>query len=202
MTFGTDPDGATPLVDDERTGLLADWIATREELNLVEQQNVDAGLTPLLRGRARSVDQVLDDQFVRTLHRRMFGQVWVWAGKYRTTERNIGVDPRQVPVAVRDLLADARFWLAPDAAWITPDAALCKVHHRLVAIHPFPNGNGRHARGFTDVLARAIDRPPVTWGGAPDLQTTTPDRDAYLAALRIADRNPDDLGPLVAFARS
>ncbi|MCF4120546.1 mobile mystery protein B [Antribacter sp. KLBMP9083] len=181
-------------------------MATREELNTVEQANIADALTTLLfRRRSRSLDQVLDDKFVRDMHRRMFGDVWAWAGTYRTTERNIGIDPYQVPVAVRDLMDNARHWFADGVTWISPDEALCKVHHRLVAIHPFPNGNGRLARAFTDVLARASGRPPFTWGGGSDLQATNPDRDAYLTALRQIDRNPEDvtaLGALITFARS
>jgi len=206
MTLGPDPDGATPLADDERAGLLADWIATREELNAVEQENVSEALTYLFApSRRHDVARVLDDAFLRDVHARMFGQVWQWAGTYRTTERNIGIDPWQVPMAVRDLMADARFWLAPDATWISSDEALCKLHHRLVAIHPFPNGNGRLARAYTDLLARTAGQPLFTWGARGDLQRATSARDAYLAALRSLDRSPDDpraLAALVGFARS
>jgi Fic-DOC domain mobile mystery protein B len=192
-------------MEDERAGLIADWVATREDLNSAEQANVDEGLSALLRLRRRTLDQVLDDAFLREVHRRMFGRVWAWAGVYRTTGRNIGIDPWQVPIAVRDLLADAGYWLAPDVEWITPDAALCKVHHRLAAIHPFPNGNGRLARGYTDLLARTAGRPLFTWGSGGDLQSATPDRAGYLAALRGLDRTPEDpeaLDALVQFARS
>ncbi|GEL96054.1 mobile mystery protein B [Cellulomonas composti] len=199
----SEPDGATPLDEDERTGLLADWVATRAELNLVEQRGVASGLAPLLRGRRPGLERVLDDQFVRDLHRRMFGAVWEWAGAYRRTERNIGIDPSGIAVAVRDLVDDARLWCAPATTWLTPDEALCKVHHRLVQIHPFPNGNGRHARAYVDVLARSMGHPLFTWGGG-DLQRMTPDRTAYLSALRRLDAVPDDaaaLAALVDFAR-
>ncbi|GMA23624.1 cell filamentation protein [Luteimicrobium album] len=205
MSVGPEPDGATPLADEERVGLIADWVATREDLNVVEQANVARGLTGVLRGRPPSLERALDDVFLRGLHRRLFGAVWSWAGTYRTTERNIGLDPWQVPVAVRSLLDDARYWLAPGVEWITVDQALCQVHHRVVAIHPFPNGNGRTARAYTDALARAAGRPVFTWGGGGDLQRATPDRGAYLRALRALDRGPEDsqaLDALVAFARS
>ncbi|AKU17499.1 mobile mystery protein B [Luteipulveratus mongoliensis] len=200
--FGPEPEGATPLSAEDRRALLADWVATRDDLNLAEQANIAAGRTTVMRGRPLRLDQVLDDTFVRRLHRRMFDQVWAWAGAYRTIELNIGVDPWQVPGAVRDLVADARFWLAPDVGWIAPDVALCKVHHRLVQIHPFVNGNGRHARTFTDVLTRSVGRPLFSWGAGTDLQEVSPDRAAYLAALKRADAHPDDLDDLVAFARS
>jgi len=147
------------------------------------------------------VESILSEQFVRNLHRQMFGKVWRWAGAYRTSETNIGVDPTRISVAVRDLVGNARYWVAPGATWITPETACVRVHHRMVAIHPFPNGNGRHARLFTDLLARSVGVQPFTWGGA-DLDSTGPDRAAYLAALRRADRDPDDLGDLLRFARS
>jgi Fic-DOC domain mobile mystery protein B len=195
-----DPDGATPLTDDERLGLRAAWVATRADLNIAEQDNIADALTRVRRRRLTVAD-VLDDQFVRALHQRMFGGVWSWAGTYRATERNIGVDPARIATAVRDLVADAAYWFAPGVTWTTPDEAACRLHHRLVAIHPFPNGNGRHARAYTDLLLVAAGRPPFSWGGG-DLQRVTPDRGEYLAALRAADRDPDDLAGLVTFARS
>jgi Fic-DOC domain mobile mystery protein B len=161
-----EPEGATPLTEDESHGLLASFVATREDLNVVEQAGIAAARTWVLRSRtARGVEQVLDELFVRRLHARMFGQIWGWAGTYRTTERNIGIDPTSISVAVRTLVDDARLWVAPGTTWITPERACMKVHHTMVSIHPFPNGNGRHARLFCDVLARSLGMSPFTWGG-------------------------------------
>jgi Fic-DOC domain mobile mystery protein B len=150
---------------------------------------------------ARTTDLILDEQFVRHLHKRMYEKVWRWAGVYRTSERNIGIDPTCVPVAVRDLVDNARYWVAPATTWITPELACLRVHHQMVAIHPFPNGNGRHARLFVDLMALRLGLPEFTWGGA-DLNSAGPDRAAYLTALRRADRDPDDLDDLAKFARS
>ena len=132
----------------------------------------------------------------------MFRQVWKWAGLYRQSEPNIGIDPHQIAIAISDLVADAAWWFGPQVTWITPDAALCRIHHRLVAIHPFPNGNGRHAREYANLLAAAVGRPVFTWGSGATLTNTGPDRRAYIAALRAVDRDPEALGPLVEFARS
>ncbi len=196
------PDGATPIDDDEAVGLIPTFVATRADLNLVEQVGIASARTWATRSpAARTVESILSEPFVRQLHRRMFSTVWRWAGTYRATERNIGVDPTRIPVAVRDLVDNARHWVAPGATWTTPELACVRVHHQMVAIHPFPNGNGRHARLFTDLLARSVGVQPFTWGGA-DLDTTGPDRAAYLAALRRADRDPDDLDDLLRFARS
>ncbi len=196
------PDGATPIIDDEAKGLIPTFIATRADLNLVEQTGIAEARAWAVRSPAtRTAEGILSEQFVRNLHRQMYGKVWRWAGTYRTSERNIGADPLRVPVAIRDLVENARYWFAPGTTWITPEMACVRVHHQMVAIHPFPHGNGRHARLFTDVLARSVGVPPFTWGGA-NLDSAGPDRAAYLAALRCADRDPDDLADLLRLARS
>lgn len=196
------PDGATPVSEEETVGLIPTFVATRSDLNLVEQAGIaSAHIWAARSPAARTADRLLTEQFVRQLHRRMYGNVWRWAGTYRASERNIGVDPARISVAVRDLVDNARFWVAPEATWTTPEMACVRIHHQLVAIHPFPNGNGRHARLFTDLLARTLGVPEFTWGGA-DLNSAGPDRAAYLAALRRADRDPDDLADLLRFARS
>ena len=196
-----DAAGATPLEPDERGGSIPTYIATRDDLNVAEQQNITQAVLGLRRRRL-SVAGVLTDTFVRSFHKEMFGRVWAWAGTYRTTEKSIGIDPVQIAVEVRNLVENAAFWVAPGTGWITRDQAVTKIHHRLVAIHPFPNGNGRHARAYCDVLMRQLGGVPFTWGAGADLQIDNPDRSAYLVALRHADADPDDLEPLVAFARS
>ena len=196
------PEGATPLTAEETLGLIPSFVATREDLNAIEQAGIATARSWAMRSPvARRVEQVLDELFVRRLHRQMFEQVWRWAGVYRTTERNIGIDPAGIPVAVRCMVDDARVWVDPSTTWITPERACLQVHHQMVAIHPFPNGNGRHARLFADLLAIRLGLAPFTWGAA-DLTAAGPDRGAYLAALRRADRDRNDLDDLVKFARS
>jgi Fic-DOC domain mobile mystery protein B len=192
------PPGSTPLDPDETEGLIPSWVATRADLNEVEQQNIlDALNRPRWR-RISTVRLLFDDQQARNLHHDMFGKVWTWAGTYRRSERNIGVDPRTISVCVRDLMENAKLWVAGDNP-MAPDDAGYRFHHRLVQIHPFPNGNGRHARAMTDVLMRALGRPSFTWGSA-DLNAATATREVYIAALRAADA--DEFGPLAAFVRS
>jgi Fic-DOC domain mobile mystery protein B len=194
------PDGSTPLEPDERDGLIPTYIATREELNAAEQANIaDAVLG--MRRRRLTTARVLDSMFLRSLHKAMFRDVWRWAGKYRTTERNIGVEPSVIAVSVTNLMADAASWVAPESGWLDRDQAVCLLHHRLVAIHPFPNGNGRHARAFADQLMGALEGEPFTWGAA-GIQGQGPNRQAYLEALRAADADPENIDPLVRFARS
>jgi len=196
----TGPDGSTPLETDERDGLIPTYIATRDELNAAEQANI-AGAVLGLRRRRLTTAKVLDGMFVRSLHKAMYGDVWRWAGKYRTTERNIGVDPSVIAVSVRNLMEDAARWVEPDSTWLDRDQVVACVHHRLVAIHPFPNGNGRHARAHADLLMRTLGGDPFTWG-ATSIQGDGLNRKAYLDALRAADADPENIDQLVRFARS
>lgn len=191
--FGTPDDAATPLEPEERGQLRATHITSRAELNEAEQIGIaDAARWAFSRRR-----DVADAAFLRALHKRMFGGVWRWAGRYRTTDRNIGVDALRIEVEVRHLGDDLRYWI--EHGTYGPDEAAVRFHHRLVAIHPFPNGNGRHARLAADLLATRLGRPRLTWGSA-DLAAPAETRRRYVEALRAADRH--DLGPLIAFARS
>jgi Fic-DOC domain mobile mystery protein B len=139
---------------------------------------------------------VLTDNFAIVLHKRLFGDVWEWAGTFRRTGKNIGVDPVQIAVQLRMLMDDARYW-AEHQTYPASEAAI-RLHHRMVQIHPFPNGNGRHARIMADtVLARVYRAEPFDWTGGYNLQRMNDRRLAYIAALRAADRG--DLGPIIAF---
>jgi Fic-DOC domain mobile mystery protein B len=201
--FGSQGEGSTPVHPDDLIGLRLGWIATQGDIDEVERINVQAGLDWAVASR-REFEQVLDDEFVRELHRRMFGDVWAWAGHYRTRELSIGIDWVGVPTAVRDLVGDATYWFdaRDDSAGIA--SALARFHHRLVHVHPFPNGNGRAARLVTDELARSLDVPYLSWGARQsEAGVTIPlMRSQYLTALRAIDADPDDLQPLVDFMRS
>ena len=188
-----DPDGATPLDPDERHGLRFAHVTTRGELDELEQANIEQGLAWIARRRGGSI---FDDRFVRTLHKRLFGDVWAWAGTYRRTEKTIGIDPLYIPVQLRMLLDDARYW-AKNSVY-RPLEAAAPFHHRMVQVHPFPNGNGRHARIAADILLQdAYAHPPVAWSIGFDLQAHHARREAYIAALRAADAR--DYSPLLAF---
>src|SRR5260370_35791021 len=139
--IGDEPEGATPLDQNEMDGLKFEHITTRDELNELEQANVESGLLWL--GRRRRTD-ILTEQFMLDLHRRLFGDVWEWAGQFRKTGKNIGVDPYEIAVQLRMLLDDARYWA--EHKTYPPLEAGARFHHRLTKIHPFPNVNARHAR--------------------------------------------------------
>jgi Fic-DOC domain mobile mystery protein B len=186
--------GATPLDADEVAALVPTSISTQEELNAFEQANIlDAETWALGRKRA----DVLNEKFVRDLHRRMFKQVWKWAGRYRKSDKNIGIPWPQIPVKLVELCSDVRYWIEHRThGW---DELAARFHHRLVSVHPFPNGNGRHSRLMTDVLLFNNDQKIFTWGST-NLVAPGQAREKYIAALKAADAR--DLGPLVTFVRS
>lgn len=188
------PPGATPLDANEIDGLIPSSISTQGELNAFEQANIAEAEGWALAGKH---SDPLSDTFIRDLHKRMFGQVWRWAGSYRKTDKNLGEPWQQVPMKVRAFCDDVAFWIKHRTyEW---DELGARFHHRLVAIHPFPNGNGRHARLMTETLLQHHGVPLFGWGRNA---RTSPDevRKGYLAALRTADSH--DIGPLIAFVRS
>lgn len=187
--------GATPLDADEAAGLLPGHITTREQLDEWEAENILEG-ERWARGPARR-RAPLDDAFLRELHRRMFGRTWRWAGTFRKTEKNIGIAPNRIAEEVRKLIEDTGAQLAAKVAPL--DEVAARFHHRLVSIHPFPNGNGRHARLLTDLVLEANGAAPFSWGQS-DLEHAGTARERYLAALRAADAR--DIAPLIAFVRS
>lgn len=189
-----EPEDGTPLEPGEREGLRLTWVTTRADLNIAEQDNIDKGAAWAFRARKPALMTV---DFVRQLHTRMFGDVWAWAGQYRRTERNIGIAPHMIGVQTSQLMADACYWLEHET--YEPVELAVRVHHRLVFIHPFANGNGRHARMMADLVLRRLGRPALSWGGG-SLKQISEVRRAYVAALRRADR--EDYDALIAFARS
>jgi Fic-DOC domain mobile mystery protein B len=193
ITFN-DPEGATPLDPNEVEGLLLPHITLRGELDRWEQDNILEALAWLSKTKPKDI---LTEAFITTLHRRMFGHVWKWAGHFRHSDKNIGGPWHQVPMSVRNLCDDTRLWikLQDDPS----DQIAARFHHRLVSIHPFANGNGRHARLMTDLLLEnVLQCPSFTWGGA-SLSNSGAARKAYIAALRAADTN--DFAPLLDFVR-
>jgi Fic-DOC domain mobile mystery protein B len=190
----TYPPGATPLNADEASGLIPDHITTQDALNEWEQQNILDGLNWALKQHKR---ELLDDLFVRDLHKKMFDKTWKWAGTYRRSNKNIGIEWQMIPVELRNLFADVSFQIEHNS--FPPDELATRFHHRLVAIHPFPNGNGRHARMMADLLIQRLGGEPFSWGGRSLVQHGD-ERERYIAALQAADR--EDYTLLMEFVRS
>ena len=188
-----EPDDATPLTPDERQGLIPSDITYRHELNRAEQENIARAQDWALSRRR----DLLTEKFVRELHRRMLGDVWRWAGDFRTKKLNLGIPHYEVPMAMRELLDDVRAWV--EHRTYPLDEIAVRFHHRLVLMHPFPNGNGRHARLLADLLILQSGGERLTWGSA-NLQQAGDVRRRYIESLKSADDH--DIGPLLAFARS
>jgi Fic-DOC domain mobile mystery protein B len=189
-------EGQTPLDPDEAVGLKLAFVATRDDLNAAEGNNIASGMR-WAEAQVRSGATVASEDFLLKLHARLFGQVWEWAGSYRRTERNIGIDPLQIPVELRKLFDDVGAWI--EFSSYPPDEQAARMHHRLTWIHPFPNGNGRTSRAMADLHLVSRGAPAFSWGANLRLPTTEI-RARYLGAVRAADAH--DLAPLIAFVRS
>lgn len=183
----------TPLDPQERDGLIPTHVTTREQLNELEAKNILKAITWAFKRKR----DVTSEAFLLRLHRRMLNKVWRWAGRYRTTERNIGVLPHEIQVRVHALLDDVRYWIGQQS--YSPDEIAIRFHHGLVLIHPFANGNGRWSRLATDILVTQLGGERFSWGSGADLRRPGADRECYIAALRKADNH--DFEPLKTFAR-
>ncbi|KKC31161.1 cell division protein Fic [Devosia psychrophila] len=188
---------ATPLSVDDQKGMIPTWVTTRADLNVAEQDNILAGLAWAQRRRLKPL-KIATDEFSRTLHRMMFGKVWKWAGRYRQSTLNIGVEPWMIANESAVLFDTFRYWT--EHSTFSPDELAVQFHHRIVAVHPFPNGNGRHSRMMADLLVESLGGQPFTWGGGNLQEDTSELRRAYITTLKQADAH--DTAPLLAFARS
>jgi Fic-DOC domain mobile mystery protein B len=195
---GAHAPGATPLTEEDVAGLKIRSLTTHGELNEAEANNILKGQQWALRSRLARLPQMLSDAFLQRLHREMFGEIWEWAGAYRDRDTNIGVEHHLIRPELRRAYDDARAWL--EHGTYPADEFVVRLHYRLVTVHPFRNGNGRHARMVADLaLVRHFKADPLPWGGG-GLRNAEAIRQAYIEALVAADRH--DFAPLLTFARS
>lgn len=191
--LGEEVDGSTPLTGEELEQLIPSYITLRHELNEAEQANIlEAEEWVFLRKR-----DILTEHFLDNLHKRMFGRVWRWAGQHRQSSKSVGIDAYRIPTELRQLMDDCRYWI--DQASYESDEIAARFHHRLVWIHPYPNGNGRHARLATDLFLKSLGRTRFSWGRV-NLVDASETRSVYIAALRAADNH--DIKPLLEFVRT
>ncbi len=192
-----DINGNTLLDDDEKEGLKIKSISTRQELDEFEQQNIEKALLWLKRKKLK-VEEILSEKFVKELHRRMYSDVWKWAGEFRKSNKNIGVEKHKIPVELRQLLDDGLYWIKNKNY---PEAEIAiRIKHRIVQVHCFANGNGRHSRLMADIIMEKLfHQPPFTWGAA-NLIKKGDLRSVYLQALKKADLG--DFKELIKFASS
>ena len=189
--FETD-DNSTPLTEEEKQQLKAKWITTRSELNELETKGIADAEIWLLKNKK----DILSETFIKTLHKKMFGDIWKWAGTFRTTERNIGVAPYEIQPKLRILLDDTKFWIA-NKTYPEKEIAI-RFHHRLVQIHPFPNGNGRISRIMADLIMRSFGLDNLDWGSG-NLTEISELRTKYISALQEADNG--DYTKLIDFVK-
>ena len=185
-------DGQTVIDEDEKMELIPFWVTKNEQLNKLEQENINRAINIFYTKRLRP-SKILTIPFVKNLHKKMFGDVWRWAGKFRKTDKNIGVTKTEIMTSTYNLLEDIDFWIQNRV--FTEEEIAIRGKHRMVSIHPFVNGNGRHSRIFADLLIKSLGFEEFSWG------TTQPNaRGLYLSSLRKADKN--DFDDLLSFARS
>ena len=191
--------GQTPIDEEESEGLKIPSISTKGELDEFEQKNIEEAILWTV-GTKIKVDKLFSESFIKSLHKRMYGEVWKWAGKFRQSEKNIGIESWRIPTELRVLLEDAKFWIENET--YPADEIAIRFKHRIVSIHCFPNGNGRHSRLMADLIAEKIfDRKTFTWGQSNSkLLNETEARSKYLTALKKADSG--DYTDLLTFARS
>ncbi|MCF8276004.1 MAG: mobile mystery protein B [Flavobacteriales bacterium] len=190
-------DGQTPLDETEKEGLRIASVSTHAELDELEQLNLEKALAWVIQTKLKP-NQILTEKFLKNVHKRMFGDVWKWAGEFRKTDKNIGTKWTQIPTELKQLLDDTNYWVANET--YSADEIAIRFKHRLVSIHCFANGNGRHSRMMADIIIETIFKSEVfSWShsrmGKPDEVRKT-----YIAALREADNG--NIEPLITFARS
>lgn len=195
------PADGTPITGEEGRGLRLP-VLSRADLNRAEAENISAAMLWLFDPRRRlRPESVVQEAWLVRLHRRMYDQVWMWAGKYRTADRNLGVPYWQIRMEMRSLEADAQAWLADTSLRrLSNDDCAIRLGYRLVVIHPFPNGNGRWSRLASDALVVALGGHRFTWGSG-SLTEASQLRRTYIGALQTADHR-GDFGQLLTFARS
>lgn len=189
--------GQTPLSEEEMEGLKIPSITTRKELDEFEQLNIEKAIEWTLRAKLKP-EQLFSEKFIKDLHKKMYGDVWKWAGNFRNSEKNIGIKSYMVTVALKQLLDDALFWYQNNT--YPQDEMAIRFKHRLVSIHCFPNGNGRHSRLITDlIVTKLYNANYFTWGRS-NLVQANETRTDYIKALKEADNQNYKL--LIEFAKS
>lgn len=187
----------TILSDEEKDGLLIPTITTREELDEFEQQNIEKAVEFYLLRRKYKLETILTEKFVFDVHKRMLGDVWVWAGTIRKTNKNLGIDVFQISPRLRQLLENCKYWI--EHKTFSEEEIALRFKHEIVSIHVFPNGNGRHSRLMGDIIMKHIFKKPIFSWGQKDLVHKNEVRDNYIGALRKADNG--DFTSLIVFSK-
>ncbi|WP_299549012.1 mobile mystery protein B [Seonamhaeicola sp.] len=190
-------DGQTPLDEEEKEGLKIKSITTQEELDEFEQLNIEKAVEWTIHTKLRS-ENILTEKFIKNLHKRMYSDVWKWAGEFRQTEKNIGIPWVQITIELKNLLDDTKYWI--ENKTYSPEEVAIRFKHRIVSIHCFPNGNGRHSRMMADIIIESIfGREVFSWHQS-NMVKANKIRKEYIDALKKADNG--NIEPLITFAKN
>ncbi|ELR73610.1 Filamentation induced by cAMP protein Fic [Fulvivirga imtechensis AK7] len=189
--------GQTPLDEDEKEGLKIKSITTQKELDEFEQLNIEKAIEWTIHANLKP-EKILTEKFIKGLHKKMYGDVWKWAGEFRKTNKNIGIDWTQIAVEVKNLIDDTKYWL--ENKTYSPEEIAIRFKHRIVAIHCFPNGNGRHSRVMADIIIESVFGKEVFTWHESNMVKANEVRKSYIQALREADNG--NIVPLIEFAKS
>lgn len=190
-------EGQTPLDEDEKEGLKIKSITTQGELNEFEQLNIEKAVEWTIRSNLKP-EKILTEKFIKDLHKQMYGEVWKWAGKFRRSEKNIGITWTQIAIELRNLLSDTEYWIKNNT--YSPEEIAIRFKHRIVSIHCFPNGNGRHSRLMADIIVESIFGKEIFTWHQSNMVKADETRKKYIKTLKEADQG--NIKPLVEFAKN
>ncbi|MGB5667527.1 MAG: mobile mystery protein B [Maribacter sp.] len=190
-------DGQTPLDEKEKEGLKIKSITTQGELDEFEQLNIEKAVEWTIHSNLKT-ERILTIKFVKDLHKKMYDDVWKWAGEFRKSDKNIGIPWTQIGIELKNLLDDTNYWI--DNNTYSPEEIAIRFKHRIVAIHCFPNGNGRHSRMMADIIMESIFGKEIFSWHKSNMVKANDTRKVYIAALRKADNG--DINPLIEFAKN
>ncbi len=190
-------DGQTPLDEEEKEGLKIKSITTQRELDEFEQLNIEKAVEWTIHTNLK-LEKILTEKFIKDLHKRMYGDVWKWAGEFRKSDKNMGIKWTQIGIELKTLLDDTKYWIENNT--FSPEEISIRFKHRIVAIHCFPNGNGRHSRIMADIIMESIFGEEIFSWHQSNIVKADDTRKEYIAALRKADNG--DINPLIEFAKN
>ncbi|MFD2586974.1 mobile mystery protein B [Croceitalea marina] len=190
-------DGQTPLEEEEKEGLKIKTITTQGELDEFEQLNIEKAVEWTIHANLKR-EKILTEKFVKNLHKRMYGDVWKWAGEFRRTEKNIGIPWIQIAVELKNLLEDTKYWI--ENKTYSPEEIAIRFKHRIVSIHCFPNGNGRHSRMMADIIMESIFKKEIFTWHQSNMVRADEIRKEYINSLKQADNG--NINPLIEFAKN
>jgi Fic-DOC domain mobile mystery protein B len=190
-------DGQTPLDEDEKEGLKIKSITTQKELDEFEQLNIEKAIEWTIHANLKA-EKILTEKFIKDFHKKMYSDVWKWAGEFRRTEKNIGISWTQIGIELKKLLEDTKYWVENET--YLPEEIAIRFKHRIVAIHCFPNGNGRHSRIMADIIVESIFGKEIFTWHKSNMVKADEIRKSYILALREADKG--NIVPLVEFAKN